>query len=138
MGSNAQILPARRIVESISTLGRMLHDASGKQVQLFFTGHSLGAGVASLAYCRALQGLDDPHLVLRDAYLFGCLSVGDANFLSGFEKLMHANANTCVFSFFLSDLFSLHQLADVHRLTGRGVSFESKMVLISSLPFLPD
>ncbi|KAI8066287.1 Alpha/Beta hydrolase protein [Gilbertella persicaria] len=60
-------------------------------VQLWITGHSLGAALSSLLYARWLkcpQDLSD-RLVLRDCYIIGTPAVGDSDFASNFSS--HTN-----------------------------------------------
>lgn len=50
-GANVPVLPYRRIVDALGAIGRQLgEETSGKRVNLFVTGHSLGAALASLFY----------------------------------------------------------------------------------------
>ncbi|CAG8587688.1 632_t:CDS:2 [Paraglomus occultum] len=55
-------------------------------VNIWITGHSLGAGLATLFYSRLLLSPEDlgPNAILRDAYLFGTPAVGDSDFAAQF------------------------------------------------------
>lgn len=74
-----------------------LYAKTGEVAQLWVTGHSLGAGLGSLYYTYQLLHAAKPesaHFALRDAYLYGCPSAGDAGFVSGFEGLYNDEGNT--------------------------------------------
>ncbi|CAG8627276.1 10767_t:CDS:2 [Paraglomus brasilianum] len=55
-------------------------------VNIWITGHSLGAGLATLFYSRLLLSPKDlgPNAILRDAYLIGTPAVGDSDFAAQF------------------------------------------------------
>ncbi|KAG8948907.1 hypothetical protein FRC00_008410 [Tulasnella sp. 408] len=48
------------------------HQAPGTKINVWFTGHSLGTALATLAYSKALVNAEDfpENVILRDAYLF--------------------------------------------------------------------
>ncbi|KAG8927417.1 hypothetical protein FRC01_007516 [Tulasnella sp. 417] len=52
--------------------GLSQHQAPGTKINVWFTGHSLGTALATLAYSKALVSSEDlpDNVVLRDAYLF--------------------------------------------------------------------
>ncbi|KAJ9478904.1 Lipase_3 domain-containing protein [Pseudozyma hubeiensis] len=66
-------------------------------VNLFVTGHSLGAGLASLFYARAIASPKDfgqteegfDQIRVRDAYCFGTPIVGDPDCISAFNQACH-------------------------------------------------
>ncbi|KAI8645141.1 Alpha/Beta hydrolase protein, partial [Parasitella parasitica] len=80
-------------------------------VQLWITGHSLGAALSSLLFSRWLKCPSDlgRRLVLRDAYVIGTPAVGDSDFASTFAS--HSNqpvtrASTLFRIINKSDIFS--------------------------------
>ncbi|CEP16589.1 hypothetical protein [Parasitella parasitica] len=80
-------------------------------VQLWVTGHSLGAALSSLLFARWLKCPSDlgRRLVLRDAYVIGTPAVGDSDFASTFAS--HSNqpvtrASTLFRIINKSDIFS--------------------------------
>ncbi|CAI2185056.1 18019_t:CDS:2 [Funneliformis geosporum] len=61
---------------------------SDRPINVWITGHSLGAALASLFYARLLKSTNDlgPNCILRDGYMFGSPSVGDADFAAEFAS----------------------------------------------------
>lgn len=61
---------------------------SKQPINVWITGHSLGAALASLFYARLLKSTNDlgPNCILRDGYMFGSPSVGDADFAAEFAS----------------------------------------------------
>ncbi|KAI7904234.1 Alpha/Beta hydrolase protein [Cokeromyces recurvatus] len=57
-------------------------------VQIWVTGHSLGAALASLLFARLLKSPEDlgEHCQLRDAYVMGCPAIGDNDFAANFAS----------------------------------------------------
>jgi hypothetical protein len=106
--SQALTLPIHRIQSTLAQLSRFLREEScaaipsltfaDLKVQLFFTGHFLGAGLASLAYADALQlqseQISSSGLILRDAYLFGTPQAGNYVFIASIGKYLHNNVNS--------------------------------------------
>ncbi|GBC06695.1 hypothetical protein RclHR1_00070062 [Rhizophagus clarus] len=58
------------------------------KINVWVTGHSLGAALASLFYTRLIKSPGDlgPNCILRDGYMFGSPSVGDADFAAEFAS----------------------------------------------------
>ncbi|ORE03889.1 alpha/beta-hydrolase [Rhizopus microsporus var. microsporus] len=61
-------------------------------VQLWVTGHSLGAAMGSLLFARWLKCPEDiePYCCLRDCYVLGTPAVGDSDFASMFASYSNA------------------------------------------------
>ncbi|CAG8616323.1 13615_t:CDS:2, partial [Ambispora gerdemannii] len=58
-------------------------------VNLWVTGHSLGAALSTLFYARLLNSPADlgPNCILRDGYMYGTPAIGDADFAAEFSAL---------------------------------------------------
>lgn len=56
-----------------------------EQINVWFTGHSLGCATASLVYCRHLMRPKDlgKKAILRDSYLFACPILTDRETVDG-------------------------------------------------------
>ncbi|KAG8988026.1 hypothetical protein FRB93_004309 [Tulasnella sp. JGI-2019a] len=66
----------------------------GTKINVWFTGHSLGTAIASLAYAKALSAKDlGPHAVLRDAYVFATPIVCDVDSRLAFDQMMQEDPN---------------------------------------------
>lgn len=81
----------KKIVEEIrATTGR-------EHVNLYVTGHSLGAALASVFYSRAIASPKDfglagdggNRIYVRDAYCFGTPIIGDPDCISAFNQALH-------------------------------------------------
>lgn len=61
-------------------------------VQVWVTGHSLGAAMGALLFARWLKCPEDiaPHCQVRDAYVIGLPAVGDNDFASNFASYSNA------------------------------------------------
>ncbi|GES74656.1 alpha/beta hydrolase protein [Rhizophagus clarus] len=84
--------PAKRMVESICNLAKKMHERNKKKVNVWITGHSLGAALAQVFYARLMK--IDPlpdYCVLRDAYVFAGPAVGDKDFASTFNGIFNKN-----------------------------------------------
>ncbi|KAH8920610.1 alpha/beta-hydrolase [Atractiella rhizophila] len=96
-GSGSKVVPYERIMETIQLVARELQEKSGtdQKIQVYITGHSLGAGLASLFYARCLKAPDDmgDHCELRDGYTFGTPRVGDNIFVTAFEECLNQKQN---------------------------------------------
>ncbi|KAI5478809.1 hypothetical protein MNV49_004541 [Pseudohyphozyma bogoriensis] len=99
-GSQLPVLPYRRITDMVTTIAHQLRNGPGRDparpINVFVTGHSLGAGLASLYYAESLQhadGLLKKGVLLRDCYVYGCPNVGGGGFLAGFEQELHKVKN---------------------------------------------
>ncbi|KIM23393.1 hypothetical protein M408DRAFT_263942 [Serendipita vermifera MAFF 305830] len=65
--------PYETIVLALKTVSSdLLSRTPTGVINVYFTGHSLGSGIATLAYARAMQNLDglDPRVKICDAYMF--------------------------------------------------------------------
>ncbi|KAG0747606.1 hypothetical protein G6F57_002919 [Rhizopus arrhizus] len=64
-------------------------------IQLWVTGHSLGAAMGSLLFARWLKcpGDIEPYCTLRDCYMFGTPAVGDSDFASEFASYSNLPLN---------------------------------------------
>ncbi len=78
--------PYEIIAQGLSSIAHTIRAKTGvERVNLWVTGHSLGAGMASLFMAKArTQRLEN--LVLRDAYLFGTPIVCDPASLAAFNQ----------------------------------------------------
>ncbi|CAG8749596.1 9294_t:CDS:2, partial [Ambispora leptoticha] len=58
-------------------------------VNIWVTGHSLGAALSTLFYSRLLNSPADlgPNCILRDGYLFGTPAIGDADFAAEYAAI---------------------------------------------------
>jgi hypothetical protein len=85
--------PYGAILAAVQTKAAQIQDQLGttEPVQLWITGHSLGAALSSLLFARWLKCPQDlsRRLVLRDAYIIGTPAVGDSDFASTFSS--HTN-----------------------------------------------
>jgi hypothetical protein len=74
------------VIEKARYLQKKLNTA--KPIQVWITGHSLGAATGSLLFARWLKCPEDLsiHCELRDAYVLGSPSVGDNDFASEFAS----------------------------------------------------
>ncbi|KAF1807052.1 Alpha/Beta hydrolase protein [Mucor lusitanicus] len=105
--------PYGAILAAVRSKAEQLQERLGtnEPVQLWITGHSLGASLSSLLFARWLKCPSDlgRRLVLRDAYVLGTPAVGDSDFASTFAS--HANqpvtrASTLFRIINKSDIFS--------------------------------
>jgi len=92
-GSGSAVDPSGRIIEAIKAVAQELK--TDKPIQLWVTGHSLGAGLASLFYSRILKepGEGGSNIKLRDSYLYGCPRTADTVFATEFEGAMNIQSN---------------------------------------------
>ncbi|GAN00604.1 lipase, class 3 [Mucor ambiguus] len=105
--------PYGAILAAVRSKAEQLQEKLGtnEPIQLWITGHSLGASLSSLLFARWLKCPSDlgRRLVLRDAYVIGTPAVGDSDFASTFAS--HANqpvtrASTLFRIINKSDIFS--------------------------------
>ncbi|KAG9288953.1 hypothetical protein G9A89_019575 [Geosiphon pyriformis] len=74
----------------IRSLSKLSSSSSSNEhsqpINLWVTGHSLGAALGTLFYSRLLQSPSDldENCILRDGYLFGTPAIGDADFAAHF------------------------------------------------------
>ncbi|CAG8438417.1 1589_t:CDS:2 [Diversispora eburnea] len=63
-----------------------------RKINVWVTGHSLGAALASLFFARCLKSPEDlgPNCILRDGYVFGSPALGDNDFAAEFAS--HSNS----------------------------------------------
>ncbi|CAG8480704.1 14842_t:CDS:2 [Acaulospora morrowiae] len=91
--------PSRRMVEAIRGKAdeiaafnrKNAGDEDFKPVNVWVTGHSLGAALAQVFYARLVKTDDSlgPNAVLRDAFAFAAPSVGDNDFFVGFNGTLN-------------------------------------------------
>lgn len=90
--------PYTEIRTAVSEIVEQIRATSYKDhVNLYVTGHSLGAALASIFYSRAIVapkdfGLNedgDQQVFIRDAYCFGTPIVGDPDCISAFNQACH-------------------------------------------------
>ncbi|CAG8796436.1 18965_t:CDS:2, partial [Racocetra persica] len=89
--------PHLRIIEAINVKAREICSKNKKgRVNIWITGHSLGASLATLFYSRILKlpGILSSDCVLRDVYSFAGLAVGDSNFSSEFSSRYNESDTT--------------------------------------------
>ncbi|MBW0508992.1 hypothetical protein O181_048707 [Austropuccinia psidii MF-1] len=91
-------LPYGRIIDVVRLIVQEAHlDGSrqNKSLNLFVTGHSLGAGIAQLLYARLLETPSDlgKKIVLRDAYVFGTPRACDFKLASRVDYNLNKSAN---------------------------------------------
>ncbi|KIM20347.1 hypothetical protein M408DRAFT_82147 [Serendipita vermifera MAFF 305830] len=89
--------PYETIMKALKVVTRDLMRWTDKDINVWFTGHSLGCAMATLTYTRALLGLDglDPRVQLCDAYLFGAPVVCDMASAKVFNDFMtHRQSKT--------------------------------------------
>ncbi|GAC98530.1 hypothetical protein PHSY_006124 [Pseudozyma hubeiensis SY62] len=87
----------RTAISQIAEEIRITSTSHCDHVNLFVTGHSLGAGLASLFYARAIASPKDfgkteegcDRIRVRDAYCFGTPIVGDPDCVSAFNQVCH-------------------------------------------------
>ncbi|KAI8881910.1 alpha/beta-hydrolase [Backusella circina FSU 941] len=74
------------LISKATQIQQKLH--TDQPVQLWVTGHSLGASLSSLLFARLLKCPEDlqGRLVLRDAYVIGTPAIGDSDFASTFSS----------------------------------------------------
>ncbi|CAG8660687.1 14918_t:CDS:2 [Dentiscutata erythropus] len=87
--------PALRLVDAIRSRANEIYKRTAQPVNLWVTGHSLGAALATLFYARILQSptcLGDK-VDIRDGIPFAPPLVGDSDFASGFQSLMNQQIN---------------------------------------------
>ncbi|CAG8534540.1 6728_t:CDS:2 [Acaulospora morrowiae] len=82
--------PYITIVEAIRSKAVEIVNSNAKNtpVNVWVTGHSLGAALASIFFSRCLKSPEDlgPNCILRDGYLYGCPAVGNSSFASLFSS----------------------------------------------------
>uniref|UniRef100_A0A1D1ZB98 Phospholipase A1-II 1 n=1 Tax=Anthurium amnicola TaxID=1678845 RepID=A0A1D1ZB98_9ARAE len=82
--------PYISMVRAIRAKAADILERQGEKVKInvYVTGHSLGAALASLFYSRLIKSPGDlgPNCILRDGYMFGSPSVGDADFAAEFAS----------------------------------------------------
>lgn len=90
--------PYTEIRTAVSEIAKQIRATSrSDHVNLFVTGHSLGAALASVFYSRAIAspkdfGLNDNasnQVFVRDAYCFGTPIIGDPDCISAFNQACH-------------------------------------------------
>lgn len=90
--------PYSQIRNAVSKIASEIRATSDSDhVNLYVTGHSLGAGLASLFYTRAISSPKDfgqtedgaNQVFVRDAYCFGTPIVGDPDCISAFNQACH-------------------------------------------------
>jgi len=87
-GSHSEVNPYASILHSLKKLGKsMRKDGDDRKVNVWITGHSLGAALAALLYARLMFSPKDlgDDLVLRQGYVYGMPRVADAAFISAFD-----------------------------------------------------
>ncbi|CAG8750902.1 15145_t:CDS:2, partial [Acaulospora morrowiae] len=87
--------PAVRLTDAIKRKAAEIYSKTHKPVNLWLSGHSLGAALAILMYVRIFASPDSvgENVNLRDAYLFACPYVGDNDFASGYKFLENQPKN---------------------------------------------
>ncbi|MBW0514012.1 hypothetical protein O181_053727 [Austropuccinia psidii MF-1] len=93
-----RVLPYRRIVEAVKLIAEEAQRAprgQNKKLNLFVTGHSLGAGIAQLLYARLLETPSDMgnKILLRDAYVFGTPRACDFKLASRVDYNLNKSVN---------------------------------------------
>jgi hypothetical protein len=87
-GEHSRVNPYANILHSLKRVAKLLRkDADGEKINLWITGHSLGAALSGLVYARLLftpKDLGDD-LILRQGYMFGMPRIADSNFISAFN-----------------------------------------------------
>ncbi|CAB4376188.1 unnamed protein product [Rhizophagus irregularis] len=82
--------PYITILRAIRSKAAEIQDLRSEKlkVNVWVTGHSLGAALASLFYTRLIKSPGDlgPNCILRDGYMFGSPSIGDADFAAEFAS----------------------------------------------------
>lgn len=82
--------PYGAILSAVQTKAAQIQEQlqTTEPVQLWITGHSLGAALSSLLFARWLKSPEDlgDRLTLRDAYIIGTPAVGDSDFASTFAS----------------------------------------------------
>ncbi|CAG8607929.1 9863_t:CDS:2 [Paraglomus occultum] len=80
--------PYQRILEGIDIVVKELMRKNTK-INLWVTGHSLGASLGTLFFARAMKDpVELPEgIMLRDAYFYGTPYIGDSTFVSSFSGL---------------------------------------------------
>ncbi|CAG8804722.1 20782_t:CDS:2 [Cetraspora pellucida] len=90
--------PHLRIIEAINVKAKEIRSKNKKTepVNIWITGHSLGASLATLFYARLLKlpNILSDDCVLRDVYSFAALAVGDSNFSSEFSSRYNESNST--------------------------------------------
>ncbi|KAG8880849.1 hypothetical protein FRB98_004702 [Tulasnella sp. 332] len=101
-GFKDRILPStgRQPYHSIAAAVRIVCDelvkghAAGTKINVWFTGHSLGTAIASLAYAKALVAKDlGPYAILRDAYVYATPICADVHSRLFFDSMMQEDPN---------------------------------------------
>ncbi|KAG8803178.1 hypothetical protein FRC18_007363, partial [Serendipita sp. 400] len=88
--------PYETIVEALKVITDDLLSRTDKgRVNVYFTGHSLGSGIASLAYSRAMQNIDglDERVRICDAYLFSSPIASDISSAKWFNETIRSGPN---------------------------------------------
>ncbi|BFZ62824.1 hypothetical protein YB2330_003934 [Saitoella coloradoensis] len=91
-GDTYEDSPAGRIIQAVQRKVKILKKGEADQIPVWVTGHSLGAGYASLFYASLKTRLaNDEHpfgsdAKLMDAYVYGCPAVGDRDFAKQFTN----------------------------------------------------
>jgi len=91
----------RKPIDTILTAIKIVCDdlltinPNGTKINVWFTGHSLGTAIASLAYSKSLiqQELLGENALLRDAYLFATPITTDIISRNAFNKALFADKN---------------------------------------------
>lgn len=87
--------PYYAIQSAVREKARQIQQSSNhpsRPVQVWITGHSLGAAMGTLLFARWLKCPEDiaPHCTVRDAYVIGLPAVGDNDFASMFASYSNA------------------------------------------------
>ncbi|KAI9031535.1 Alpha/Beta hydrolase protein [Phycomyces nitens] len=89
-GSDDTRDPYGAILSAVQEKAQQMQSRLGtsEPIQVWITGHSLGAAMSSLLFARWLKCPEDltSHCVLRDAYVIGTPAVGDNDFASYFSS----------------------------------------------------
>ncbi|CAG8510910.1 1022_t:CDS:2 [Acaulospora morrowiae] len=87
--------PAVRLTEAIKTKAAEINGRTQEPVNLWISGHSLGAALASLMHVRIFASPDSvgENVNLRGTYLFACPYVGDNDFAAHYKFLENQPKN---------------------------------------------